>query len=590
MESFLLYLIKVAIGTSLLLLCYSFLFRKETFYIRNRVILLATMALPIIIPMIDFSSSLPAPAGDISSISTIQSFSVSSYYIETGITETIHKISYTDIIFYIYLTGLVLLITRTLWGILTVCRLILKSKRIKLDDHYIYLTNRDVSPFSFVSYIVIPQHEYDKNDIHNIIEHELIHTRQGHYIDIILTELFLAFQWFNPFAWLLRRYVRQNHEYLADQVVSDSCNNLRSYQLSLLESSSRNRILPMVNNFSKQTIRNRIIMMNKKKTRRVAGIKNLFLIPAIIVLLATVTAGSYSLVQNHRKSPFSTISENGIRDYFNNFLAKYPVEVALHNYEGEVFIELQMSRGELNDIKVVDNPGNITSPVLEDLVIVALEADPDIAKSELSKAECQKILEEEGKKIAKRIGELDVAEWDTKKFGFTIKLDYKLTPNVASVEPGKAYGSNNMSVFDIRAIQENKEPLYILNNEIVNLREYKKYYGSNYYGMGVHFWGDSQMNYLGDKATDGFSWLITKDQYIDIPLADYLKQFESVNNYPVLVSFYHGILDREEIEALDKAKTLVHFYMNSGSALSLFGNNTQNGLAIISVPLRLRNN
>jgi hypothetical protein len=77
---------------------------------------------------------------------------------------------------------------------------------------------------------------------------------------------------------------------------------------------------------------------------------------------------------------------------------------------------------------------------------------------------------------------------------------------------------------------------------------------------------------------------------IDIPLADYLKQFESVNNYPVLVSFYHGILDREEIEALDKTKTLVHFYMNSGSALSLFGNNTQNGLAIISVPLRLRNN
>ena len=581
MENFLLYLIKVAIGTSLLLLCYALLFNKETFYTRNRIILLVTMVLPVIIPMIDFSSPVPASTGDIASISTIQSFSVSSYYIETGISETINKISYTDIIFYIYLAGLVLLIARTLWAVLTVCRLILRSKRIKLDGNNIYLTERDVSPFSFIKYIVIPEDEYDETDIHNIVEHELVHTRQAHYIDLFFTELFLAFQWFNPLAWLLRRHVRQNHEYLADQVVSDTCNNLRNYQLSLLEFSSKKRILPMANNFSKQTLRNRIIMMNKKKTRSIAKIKNLFLIPAIIILMATVTAGSYSLVQKHKKSLFSTISEHGIRNYFDKFLAKYPVEVALHNYQGEVYVELQMSGGEIKEIKVIDNAGKVSSPILEDFMIVALEADPDIAKSELSKAECQKILEEEGKKIAKRIGELDVAEWNTKKFVFTIKLDYKLTPNVASVEPGKAYGSNNMSIFDIRAVQENKEPLYILNNEIVNLREFKKYYGKKYYGMKVQFNGDSKMNFLGNKANDGFSWLITKDQHIKISLADFLKDFKSANDYPLIIAGFKGILGKEEIEALDKDRTTVHYYMDSGSALSLFGNNACNGLVIV---------
>lgn len=588
MENFLLYLVKVALGTSLLIICYSVLFRKETFYTRNRIILLITIILPVIIPLIHFSSSTPSSLEDMSSITSFQSFSVSSYYIESGITETINRISYTDVVFYIYLTGLVFLITRTLWGVLTVCRLIRRSKRIKLDNNDIYLTDRDVTPFSFIKYIVISQDEYGEAYFHNIVDHELAHTRQGHYIDLILTEFFLAFQWFNPLAWLLRKYIRQNHEYLADQAVSNSGRNLRTYQLSLLELCSKKRIIPMANNFSKQTLRNRIIMMNKKKTRSIAKIKSIFLIPVIILLLATITAGSYTIVQALKNSPFSTISENGIRDYFNNFLAKYPVEVALHNYEGEVYVELQISNGEINELKVIDSPKDISSPMLEDLVIVALEADPEIAKTELSKAECQKILEEEGKKIAKRIGELDVAEWNSKKFKFTIKIDYKLTPNVASVEPYKAYGSNNMSPFDIKAVQENKEPLYILNNEIVNLREFKKYYGSDHYGIQVQFNSDSQMNFLGNKATDGFSWLITRDEDIKISLADFLKEFESVIDYPLIVSRTHGILGKEEIEALDKNRTIVHFYMDSGSALSLFGNNTGNGLALVQERLRIR--
>src|SRR5690606_5309376 len=71
----------------------------------------------------------------------------------------------------------------------------------------VVVTRNNIPPFSFFPYAVIPAEEYNSGDASDIIEHEFAHIRQGHTFDLLLSEAFIAFQWFNPFAWLIKRSV-----------------------------------------------------------------------------------------------------------------------------------------------------------------------------------------------------------------------------------------------------------------------------------------------------------------------------------------------------------------------------------------------
>ena len=50
------------------------------------------------------------------------------------------------------------------------------------------------------------------------MNHEAVHVRQKHWLDLLLSGLLCTLQWFNPVVWIYSRFIRQNHEYLADEV------------------------------------------------------------------------------------------------------------------------------------------------------------------------------------------------------------------------------------------------------------------------------------------------------------------------------------------------------------------------------------
>ncbi len=138
---------------------------------------------------------------------------------------------------------------------------------IKDGPYRIIELNGDKVPCSFLNNIFINPEKYDWETYNQILSHEKVHVRQLHSLDIMLAELAIIFQWFNPFAWLYRKEIENNLEYLTDEnVLINETTDKESYQVSLLKVSTSHFSLRIATNYNQSLLKKRIIMMNAKKS------------------------------------------------------------------------------------------------------------------------------------------------------------------------------------------------------------------------------------------------------------------------------------------------------------------------------------
>jgi len=138
----------------------------------------------------------------------------------------------------------------------------------------------DKAPCSFGNNIFINPEKYDWDTYSQILLHEKVHIEQRHSLDIIIAELVLVLQWFNPFAWLYRKEVENNLEFLTDDAVLGHKEIERSsYQLSLLKVSAPHLSLGITTNYNQSLLKKRILMMNSKKSNIHIMWKYFFLVP-----------------------------------------------------------------------------------------------------------------------------------------------------------------------------------------------------------------------------------------------------------------------------------------------------------------------
>ena len=119
-----------------------------------------------------------------------------------------------------------------------------------------------------------------------IIQHEIVHVKQKHSIDIIWSEILCLFNWFNPFAWLIRKAIRQNLEFIADNKVLDNGVDRKQYQYLLLKVIGSNRF-SIAQKFNFSSLKKRIAMMNKLKSTKINLLRFLFVLPLIAVILVS---------------------------------------------------------------------------------------------------------------------------------------------------------------------------------------------------------------------------------------------------------------------------------------------------------------
>lgn len=308
------YLIKFSISLAVLYIFYYLVLRPLTFYQWNRFYLVCYSLLSFIIPFINITEWLTVKDIDnsylINSIPAVDkltshSFNTSS---ERNILSAVLSWNFAGLLF---LAGAFIMLTRILYQYLSLRALKRKAVLLKTGDFEFYDVNGPITPFSFANAIFINSRLHNEEEFHKILEHELIHVKQKHTIDIIVAELICVVNWFNPFAWLIRKSIRQNLEFIADKNVLDGGIDPRRYQYLLLKVMG----LPqysITNNFSFSSLKKRIIMMNKMKTAKVHLVKFLFVLPLLTVMLLAFRDAQKGYGKNAQLVDIATYSVRGL--------------------------------------------------------------------------------------------------------------------------------------------------------------------------------------------------------------------------------------------------------------------------------------
>lgn len=142
----------------------------------------------------------------------------------------------------------------------------------------------DKAPCSFGNIIFINPSTYDWETYNQIILHEKEHIRQGHTLDLLMAELVLIVQWFNPFAWLYRKELESNLEFLTDDELLHYPEVEReAYQMSLLKVSVPHFPLSITTNYNQSLLKKRVAMMNAKRSNVHTSWKYFFLLPLLVL-------------------------------------------------------------------------------------------------------------------------------------------------------------------------------------------------------------------------------------------------------------------------------------------------------------------
>lgn len=172
----------------------------------------------------------------------------------------------------------------------------------KSEGKYIMMpTSKDLSPFSFFRYIVYPVKGFKPSELKQILLHEQTHADQYHSLDILLGQLLLICNWFNPLAWLYQKEMQKNLEFIADARAEVSVPQRSQYQYLLLKTVSTGHRLSLTSNFYNSLIKKRILMLQKNKSNNRMYLKFTLIVPALIAFLFTFNSKVVAQVKEEKK-------------------------------------------------------------------------------------------------------------------------------------------------------------------------------------------------------------------------------------------------------------------------------------------------
>lgn len=276
------YLLKLNIALIVLFGFYKLMFSGDTFFSWRRATLIGMYLVAMLVPGLNCSYWINKSVGMVSVANEYAAIVLPAVTITQG---GGGAMNWETTAMVIYNMVVCLLLLRFLWQLASIVRLKTQCKTADINGTKVYLLESNEGPFSFFNWIFINPTKHSKQEIDEIMTHELAHCRQRHSVDILFTELFAIAFWVNPFVWLLKREVRLNLEYLADNNVLANGTDSKEYQYHLLGLAYRKNVATISNNFNVLPLKKRIKMMNKKRTKKIAKAKYALYIPLAAMLL-----------------------------------------------------------------------------------------------------------------------------------------------------------------------------------------------------------------------------------------------------------------------------------------------------------------
>ena len=285
MNSFINYILESGVSLGALAFIYYLFLRNETFFKANRLFLLFAVVFSSFLPLFQFkvfaSSAQGSTLTGSGTTNMLETITVNS----SGFSNLLANwISTSQLLVYAYVLGAVVI------GLIVIVRLgklvyvIKKSQLVTKDGiNYVYIEENS-SPYSFLNYLFVSRSLEKQPGWEKMLAHESEHIRQGHTVDILILELISIFQWFNPFFWILRRVIKENHEYMADRAVLNQGVAVNHYKAILVTQFIGNQF-SIANNFNSSLIKSRLKMMTKIKSSNQAKWRYLIGVLMAVVLV-----------------------------------------------------------------------------------------------------------------------------------------------------------------------------------------------------------------------------------------------------------------------------------------------------------------
>ena len=308
MGTFLVYILKSAACLAVFYLFYKLLMSRDTFHRFNRFALLGLLVLSSLLPLVEVSVNRPAPVHE-TMLTLEQLLLLADVQAEGEIVSQPTTALWVRVALLVYLAGIVFFAVRNLWSLGRLGVLLRRGRLERLADWLpgrvenvrLVVHNRDIAPFSWMRYIVLSRKDLEENG-REILIHELAHIRNHHSWDLLLADLCIFVQWFNPAAWLLKQELQNIHEYEADDTVLREGVDAKKYQMLLIKKAVGTRLYSMANSFNHSSLKKRITMMLKEKSNPWARVKYLYVLPLAALAVSAFARPEVSAVADELSS------------------------------------------------------------------------------------------------------------------------------------------------------------------------------------------------------------------------------------------------------------------------------------------------
>ena len=350
MGLFFVYILKSSVCLAIFYLFYRLLLARETFHRFNRFSLLGILLLSCLLPLVEVSVKQETEVHQ--TMLTLEQLLMMADAVnatEAGASAETATVTWIQVALLVYLAGIVFFAFR---NVCSLVRLLMLLKSGKKEDIGSYLPsrkervtlivhNRDIAPFSWMGYIVISRKDLEENG-REILIHELAHIHNRHSWDLLVADVCIFFQWFNPASWLLKQELQNIHEFEADETVIKEGVDAKQYQLLLIKKAVGTRLYSMANSFNHSKLKKRITMMLKEKSNPWARLKYLYVLP-----LAAIAVTAFARPEiSEKMEEISAVKVNDLAEIVQEKVLQDTVKVSKDEKKDDLVVSGVKSKEE----------------------------------------------------------------------------------------------------------------------------------------------------------------------------------------------------------------------------------------------------
>ena len=344
MGVFFIYILKSSVCLVLFYLFFRLLLSKETFHRFNRMALLGVLFFSLLIPCIEVTTrhQVEVQQAVLSIEQLLLMAELEATPANVGAVQETSAISWVQIVLLVYWAGILFLACRNIYSLICLFRLVHSGKHEKLEKGVtLVVHNQEIAPFSWMNYIVISRKDLEENG-REILIHEMAHIHHRHSVDLLVADICIFFQWFNPGAWLLKQELQNVHEYEADETVINEGVNAKEYQLLLIKKAVGTRLYSMANSFNHSKLKKRITMMLKEKSNPWARLKYLYVLP-----LAAIAVTAFARPEiSEKMEEISAVKVNDLAEIVQEKVLQDTVKVSKDEKKDDLVVSGVKSKEE----------------------------------------------------------------------------------------------------------------------------------------------------------------------------------------------------------------------------------------------------